>query len=169
MRNKLQVTQNKCVSFCLKLKSRQHIGAKELKEINWLLTKRVEQRVATTIFKYWKRISPLYLNELFSPSLEVRITLVHIWLWRCLWKKVTYIKRAFHLLDHLFGTNWAITWKFEHYQFIYSKFEWAEFNFNDNFYHYYRYQKTFYYYYFYHHDHYYHYYNYIPVHSYYHY
>ena len=84
MRNKLQVTQNKCVSFCLKLKSRQHIGAKELKEINWLPTKRVEQRVATTIFKYWKRISPLYLNELFSPSLEVRITLGHIWLWRCL-------------------------------------------------------------------------------------
>ena len=34
MRNKLQVTQNKCTCFCLKLNSRQHIRAKEFKEIN---------------------------------------------------------------------------------------------------------------------------------------
>ena len=34
MRNKLEVTQNKCIPFCLKLNSRQHIGAKEFKKIN---------------------------------------------------------------------------------------------------------------------------------------
>ena len=39
MRNKLQVTQNKCIRFCLKLNSRQHIGAKEFIKINWLHTK----------------------------------------------------------------------------------------------------------------------------------
>ena len=31
-RNKLHVTQNKCICFCLKLNSRQHIGAKEFKD-----------------------------------------------------------------------------------------------------------------------------------------
>ena len=39
IRNKLQVTQNKCIRFCLKLNSRQHIGAKEFIKINWLHTK----------------------------------------------------------------------------------------------------------------------------------
>lgn len=39
MRNKLQVTQNKCIPFCLKLNLRQPIGAKEFKKINWLPTK----------------------------------------------------------------------------------------------------------------------------------
>ena len=52
MRNKLQVTQNKCIRFCLKLNSRLHIGAKEFKKINWIPTKeRVEQRIATRVFK----------------------------------------------------------------------------------------------------------------------
>ena len=39
MRNKLQVTKNKCIRFCLKLNSRQYVGAKEFKEINWLSAK----------------------------------------------------------------------------------------------------------------------------------
>ena len=52
MRNKLQVPQNKCIRFCLKLNSRLHIGAKEFKKINWIPTKeRVEQRIATRVFK----------------------------------------------------------------------------------------------------------------------
>ena len=46
--------------------------------MNWLPTKdRVEQRVSTKVFKYWKGISPFYTNELFSPP-EIRITLGHI-------------------------------------------------------------------------------------------
>ena len=58
MRNKLQVTQNKYIHFCLKLNSRQHIGAKEFKKINWLPTKeRVEQRIAIKVFNYWKGTS----------------------------------------------------------------------------------------------------------------
>ena len=35
----IQVTQNKCINFCLKLHSRHYAGAKELKEIIWLPTK----------------------------------------------------------------------------------------------------------------------------------
>ena len=53
MRNKLQVIQNKCIHFCLKLNSRQNIGDKEFKKINWLPTKeRVQQRIATKLFNY---------------------------------------------------------------------------------------------------------------------
>ena len=53
LRKKIKFTQNKCILFCLKFNSRYHIGAKEFKDINWLLTKeRVEQRVATNVFKY---------------------------------------------------------------------------------------------------------------------
>ena len=60
MRNKLQFTQNKCIRFCLKLISRQHIGAKEFKKINWIPTKeRVEKPIATKVFSYWKGTYPL--------------------------------------------------------------------------------------------------------------
>ena len=67
IRNKLQVTQNKCIGFRLKLNSRQHIGAKEFKKINWLPTKeRVEQRIATKVFNYWKGTSPLTFCPLYK-------------------------------------------------------------------------------------------------------
>ena len=79
MRNKLQVTQNKCIRFCLKLNSRQHIGAKEFKEINWLPTKeRVEQRIATMVFNHWNGTSPLYVNEPFVPSRNTYNTRSHM-------------------------------------------------------------------------------------------
>ena len=68
IRKKIQVTQNKFVCFCSKRNSRHHVGVKEFKEIYWLPTKeRVDQRVATNIFKYWKGTSPFYVNEMFAP------------------------------------------------------------------------------------------------------
>ena len=79
MRNKLQVTQNKCIHFCLKLSSRQHIGAKEFKKINWLRTKEiVEQRIATKVFNDRKGTSPLYVNEPFVPSRNTYNTRSHM-------------------------------------------------------------------------------------------
>ena len=72
MRNKLQVAQNKCIRFCLKLNSRQHIGTKEFEKINWLPTKeRAEQRIATKVFNYWKWTSPL--NGLLNVSGNVNV------------------------------------------------------------------------------------------------
>ena len=69
MRKKLQVTQNKCIRFSLKLNSKQHIEAREFKEINWLPTKdRVEQHIATKAFKHWKGTSSFYVNEFFVSS-----------------------------------------------------------------------------------------------------
>ena len=53
--------------------------AKELQEINCLPTKeRVEQRVTTNIFKYWKGTSPFYVNKLFVPSRNVYQTRSHM-------------------------------------------------------------------------------------------
>ena len=68
MRKKILVNQNKYICFCLELSSREHIGAKEFQEVNWLRTKeRVEQHVATNVFKYWKETSLFFLNELLTP------------------------------------------------------------------------------------------------------
>ena len=79
MRNKLQATQNKCIRFYLKLNSRQHVGAKKSKKINWLpIKERVEQCIATKVFNYWKGTSTLYVNELFVPSRNTYNTRSHM-------------------------------------------------------------------------------------------
>ena len=40
------------------------MGAKEFKQINWLLTKEnVEQHVVTNIFKYWEETSLFYVYK----------------------------------------------------------------------------------------------------------
>ena len=76
---KIQVTQNKCIRFCLKLNPRHHTVAKEFKGMNWLPTKEiVEQRIATNVFKYWKRTSPFYVNEMFIPSRNIYETRSHM-------------------------------------------------------------------------------------------
>ena len=57
------------MSPCLfKTQLSEHIEAKEFKETIWLPPKkRVEQRIATKVFNYWKGTSRLYVNELFVP------------------------------------------------------------------------------------------------------
>ena len=66
---KMQVTQIKCIRFYLKLNSRQLIGAKECKRINWPPTKeRAEKRVPIKVLKYCKMTSRLYANELLPPT-----------------------------------------------------------------------------------------------------
>ena len=56
---KIQICQNKCIRFCLKLKNRDHVGVKEFHEINWLPTKeRFEQCVCATIFKLFNTCLP---------------------------------------------------------------------------------------------------------------
>lgn len=65
---KIQITQNKCINFCLKLRSRHYTGAKEFKEIIWLPAKeKAEQSLAKKIIKYWKGTLPFYINELLLP------------------------------------------------------------------------------------------------------
>ena len=79
MKKKIQVTQNKCFHFWLRFNSREHIGAKEFKEINWLPSKeKVEQRSATKVFKYWKWTSSFHVNELFGPSRNAYSTILQV-------------------------------------------------------------------------------------------
>ena len=55
--------------FLFKTQLKGHIGAQEFKEINWLPTKeRIEQRIATNVFKYRKGTSPFYVDQLFAQS-----------------------------------------------------------------------------------------------------
>ena len=66
---KIQICQNKCIRFCLKLNNRDYVGVKEFREINWLPTKeRFEQCVCANIFKFFKNTSPTYTSELYQPS-----------------------------------------------------------------------------------------------------
>ena len=66
---KIQISQNKCIRYCLKLDNRAHIGANEFKEINWLPTKeRVSQCICVNIFKFFNNMPPDYTSEIFHPS-----------------------------------------------------------------------------------------------------
>ena len=79
IRKKIQVNQNKYILFCLKRNSRHQIRTREFEGINWLPKKeRVEQRIATNVFKYWKRTSPFYANDLCVPSRNIYKTRSHI-------------------------------------------------------------------------------------------
>ena len=69
LKHKLLTTQNKYMRRCLNLSLRSHIGAAYFKKINWLpVSERVESCIATTVFKYWNRIVPSYINDMFKPS-----------------------------------------------------------------------------------------------------
>ena len=66
---KIQLSQNKCIRYCLKLDNRTHIGADEFKEINWLPTKeRVSQCICINILKFFNNVAPDYTSEIFHPS-----------------------------------------------------------------------------------------------------
>ena len=66
---KIQISQNKCIRYCLKLDNRSHVGIAEFKKLNWLPTKkRVYQCVCVNIFKFFNDMSPEYTSEIFRPS-----------------------------------------------------------------------------------------------------
>ena len=55
---KVQITQNKCIRFCLSLENRAHIGIDEFIEMNWLPTKeRFEQCVCVGALKIFNNLS----------------------------------------------------------------------------------------------------------------
>ena len=63
---KIQISQNKCIRYCLKLDNRAHIGANEFKEINWLPTReRVSQCICVNIFKFFNNMTPVYTSGTF--------------------------------------------------------------------------------------------------------
>jgi hypothetical protein len=65
---KLQVCQNKCIRFCLQKGNRSHIGSKEFEEINWMpVQDRFNQCVASQIYKFFNKLCPAYMSEIYQP------------------------------------------------------------------------------------------------------
>ena len=66
---KIQTSQNKCIRYCLNLDNRAHVGIDEFIKINWLPTKeRVAQCICVNIFKFFNKMSPQYMLEIFHPT-----------------------------------------------------------------------------------------------------
>ena len=73
-KKKIQVMQNKCIRFCLRLDKMQHISLAEFRSINWLPTKeRVHQCINAINFKFVNKNYPFYLNEIFEFTPNCRI------------------------------------------------------------------------------------------------
>ena len=74
LKDKLQVIQNKCIRFYLKLHSREHISNKSFHKLNWLpINQRFQQCVTSTVFKFVQNKCPAYMNEVFRPAENMRI------------------------------------------------------------------------------------------------
>ena len=66
---KIQMSQNKCIRYCLKLDNRAQTGVDEFKEINWLPTKeRVSQCICVNILKFFNNMAPDSTSEIFHPA-----------------------------------------------------------------------------------------------------
>ena len=69
LKNKLQITQNKCIRFCLFLENKEGIRYKHFKKINWLpVWERVNQFIAVSVYKFSNGLAPKYMGEIFSKS-----------------------------------------------------------------------------------------------------
>ena len=71
----MQIAQNKCIQFCLKLDKR-HISSKQFESINWLpVYKKVHQCINAIKFKFANNACPHYLNEVYeyAPPMQNRI------------------------------------------------------------------------------------------------
>ena len=63
MKKKIQIKQNKCIRFCLRMKKIHYISEDAFRLINWLPTKkRVDQYVNTITFKFVNNTCPYYLK-----------------------------------------------------------------------------------------------------------
>ena len=74
LKDKLQVTQNKCIRFCLKLQSREDISNERFHKLNWLpINQRSQQCVTSAVFKFVQNKCPAYMNEVFRSAENMRI------------------------------------------------------------------------------------------------
>ena len=59
MKNKIQITQNKCIRYCLQLDKMTHISKNEFETLNWLPVKdRFNQSINSIVFKYFTKQYP---------------------------------------------------------------------------------------------------------------
>ena len=75
LKRKLQIMQNTCIRFCLKLDKIHHISEEDFKTINWLpVDQRVQQSLNVTVFKYVNKACPYYMKEVFEYASQGRIS-----------------------------------------------------------------------------------------------
>ena len=68
LQRKLQISQNKCIRFCLQSGNRSHIGVNEFKALNWLPVKeRSKSCLSTLVYKFFNNKSPVYMSDIFIP------------------------------------------------------------------------------------------------------
>ena len=73
-KKKIQIMQNKCIRFWLRLDKMHHISDEDFRLINWLPTsKRVDQCINTITFKFVNDTCPYYLKEIFEFAPHCRI------------------------------------------------------------------------------------------------
>ena len=64
---KVQVTQNKCIRFCLKLGKRHLISEEDFKAINWLpADQRVDQSLNFAVFIDVNNVCTSYMKDVFE-------------------------------------------------------------------------------------------------------
>ena len=67
MKNKIQITRNKCILYCLLLDKMTHISKNEFETLNWLPVKdRFNQSINSIVFKYFTKQCPSCLNDVFE-------------------------------------------------------------------------------------------------------
>ena len=75
LKKKVQISQNKCIRFCLNMENRDHIGVDEFRKINWLPTKeRFEQCLLVNIYKFFNKMAPVYYDEMYYPAVRGQST-----------------------------------------------------------------------------------------------
>ena len=77
MKDKIQITQNKCIRYSLQLDKMTHTSKNEFETLNWLpIKERFNQHINSIVFKHFTEQCPSYLNEvleLFCPKQEIVI------------------------------------------------------------------------------------------------
>ena len=67
MKNKIQITQNKCIRYCLQVNKITHISKNEFQTLDWLPVKdKFNQFINSVVFKYFTKQCISYLNEVFE-------------------------------------------------------------------------------------------------------
>ena len=65
---RLQVAQNKCIRYCLKLNDRSSMKSKDFEKKNWLpIHERVSQCSLCSIYKFFTKNCPNYFDEIRVP------------------------------------------------------------------------------------------------------
>ena len=73
-KKKIQIMQNKCIIFCVRMDKMHHISDEDCRLINWLPTnKRVDQCINNITFKFVNDTCPYYLKEIFEFAPHCRI------------------------------------------------------------------------------------------------